>query len=651
MKEKTDNRKKFITTLTREDIQHGNHNENTRQLVVKAGMLSMIYENGNLRHISVNSIEIVRMIYSAVRDSKWITVPPEIYDEKINIHSDSFNIKYKARYRMDEIDFLAEYTLTGNSDNSLSFAFEGEALADFDKNRLGFCLLHPIEGYMGEKCTIIHSNGEAEDSSFPFYIAPHQPFLDIKSMQWNRNGISCSVDFGGDIFETEDQRNWTDASYKTYCTPLHLKRPARIIKGQKIFQSINLTIASENIVSEPSSEKISVFVDRSAQILFPAVGTVRSTRKTPLSAAEAESIRAIGFDHLRIELLLFTDNWKTVAEISLNEAGLLDCKAELALFLDDDYKSQIEQFVSWAADVKPDPAVVILYFKTAIATPDYLTDYAGPLLRSVFPGVMIGSGTNANFAQLNRSRPQSDQADYICYAVHPQEHASDNLTLVENLGGLKYTVESAGEFAGDRKIWVSPVNIQRRFNGNVSGYELPPANDKFPPQADSRLMSLFGGCWMAGSLKYLLEEGVAGITLLETVGERGILQGDFDSQWPDEFKGVKGSVFPVYHVLKFLLQCKEGYVLGSSSSHPLKVVSLVMSVEEKIKMILVNFTSEVQKADIHGWNGNYTFKSLCEATYSEAIGNESWLETTEPVPLFDSEPLILEPFSVNFIEG
>lgn len=26
-------------------------------------------------------------------------------------------------------------------------------------------------------------------------------------------------EFEGDVFEMEDQRNWTDASYKTYCTP------------------------------------------------------------------------------------------------------------------------------------------------------------------------------------------------------------------------------------------------------------------------------------------------------------------------------------------------------------------------------------------------------------------------------------------------
>jgi len=34
-----------------------------------------------------------------------------------------------------------------------------------------------------------------------------------------------TISFEGDVFETEDQRNWTDASFKTYCPPLRLPYP------------------------------------------------------------------------------------------------------------------------------------------------------------------------------------------------------------------------------------------------------------------------------------------------------------------------------------------------------------------------------------------------------------------------------------------
>jgi hypothetical protein len=37
--------------------------------------------------------------------------------------------------------------------------------------------------------------------------------------------VTCRME--GDTYETEDQRNWTDASYKTYVRPLPCPGPTR----------------------------------------------------------------------------------------------------------------------------------------------------------------------------------------------------------------------------------------------------------------------------------------------------------------------------------------------------------------------------------------------------------------------------------------
>ena len=47
----------------------------------------------------------------------------------------------------------------------------------------------------------------------------------------------------GDTFEMEDQRNWLDASYKTYVRPLALPWPYTIGQGQRFTQSVALTVA------------------------------------------------------------------------------------------------------------------------------------------------------------------------------------------------------------------------------------------------------------------------------------------------------------------------------------------------------------------------------------------------------------------------
>jgi hypothetical protein len=60
-------------------------------------------------------------------------------------------------------------------------------------------------------------------------------------MRWQAaNAISYQLDFEGDVFQTEDQRNWGDASYKTFCTPLSLPFPVQLQKGDTVWQRVTL---------------------------------------------------------------------------------------------------------------------------------------------------------------------------------------------------------------------------------------------------------------------------------------------------------------------------------------------------------------------------------------------------------------------------
>ena len=64
--------------------------------------------------------------------------------------------------------------------------------------------------------------------SFPELIDPWQPFKDMRAITHEvRPGVSAECRMEGDIFEMEDQRNWSDASYKTYVRPLALPWPYR----------------------------------------------------------------------------------------------------------------------------------------------------------------------------------------------------------------------------------------------------------------------------------------------------------------------------------------------------------------------------------------------------------------------------------------
>ncbi len=616
---------------------------------LKAGSLSMIYEGGNLRYISAGKNEIIRMIYAAVRDKDWNTIRPEISDEKVISDKDSFKISYNCSYRSGDINFATVFRIEGKSDNSLVFSLDGEALTTFEKNRIGFCILHPVERYTGIDCKIIHSDKKTEICKFPVSISPNQPFLDISAMKWEIEDIKCSLGFFGEIFETEDQRNWTDSSFKTYCTPLTIPFPAKVKKGEKIIQSVEFRIESGTTVQKNNKESISITLNSEGRIAFPKIGIGRSTRPQPLTEAEINIFRNLEFDHYRIDIHLFESGWKTNAGLALTEAKKLNYPVEFALFLDENAVQQASEFTEWLYENNASIAVICLYHKDFRYTPDKLTDAVGPVLRKKFPGIVIASGTNSNFAQLNRNRPESKCSNLVCYSIQPQEHASDNLTLVENLEAQKYTVESALNFSGEKGIWVSPVNIQRRFNANTGNFETHPKDGELPQQVDSRLMSLFGAYWAAGSLKYLCESDAEGVTYFETAGERGLLQGDYDSRWPAGFQAVKGMIFPIFHVFRFILKYKSFKVVRSISSHPLMVELLTLTDGKEYKLIVTNLTHESHDV-ILPVHGKYKTKQLNSDSFAKASSDMNWIETSFKITTYDGGRFLLPPFSTTFIE-
>jgi hypothetical protein len=159
----------------------------------------------------------------------------------------------KTIYKTADIDFSFQVSITGK-DNLIDFEIEGEALSGFRTNRVGFCVLHPIGECTGKECEVTGPDGEKQSFSFPQLVSPHQPMKNIAEMRWKVDqNIEARLSFEGDIFEMEDQRNWTDDSFKTYCRPLELPFPFVLKKGDKIHQRISLEVSGE-LGAEPPTQ-------------------------------------------------------------------------------------------------------------------------------------------------------------------------------------------------------------------------------------------------------------------------------------------------------------------------------------------------------------------------------------------------------------
>ena len=136
---------------------------------------------------------------------------------------------------------------SGSVDGKLTFHVVAHPKTSFLTARCGFAVLHPLDGVTGRPATIEHVDGAIEQGIFPELIAPWQPFTEIRSITHEvAPGVVACCRMEGDIFEMEDQRNWSDASYKTYVRPITLPWPYTMEPGIPNQQSIELHIEDSN---------------------------------------------------------------------------------------------------------------------------------------------------------------------------------------------------------------------------------------------------------------------------------------------------------------------------------------------------------------------------------------------------------------------
>ena len=124
-------------------------------------------------------------------------------------------------------------------------------------------MLHPIEGVAGAACTIEHVDGTIEETRFPLLIDPVQPMTALRGIRHQfLPGLHVNCRMEGDTFEMEDQRNWTDASYKTYVRPLALPWPYLIAKGETIDQKVTLTVSGRASEIESVGSGLSITIGK-----------------------------------------------------------------------------------------------------------------------------------------------------------------------------------------------------------------------------------------------------------------------------------------------------------------------------------------------------------------------------------------------------
>lgn len=515
---------------------------------LQAGLLNVCYQNGFLRYVRVGEHEVLRMIYFALRDHHWNTLALHIQNEFIEQDEHSFRITYECFHERNGQEIMRwECQIMGTAESEITFEVNGKALQSFLKNRVGICVLHPLKECMGKPCEITHVNNSIEKSTFPEWISPHQPFLDIQAMRWQLpNSQTTTLTFEGEVFEMEDQRNWTDASFKTYSTPLTLPFPVEMQIGNKVWHKATLSIeqASENQAINPKTSSLGVTSNAHST---PALGTMQSSVGRALTESEVALLSELSLSYYQTTVRLHHSDWQVLFTNAVEDSKRLGWPLDITLEFDENPETQLIAFVKVCQTLNVNVGWLMPVWAKSFRTDQALIESVVLMLRDYFPETKIGGGTELFFADLNRNRFPTQSLDFVSFTINPQIHAFDDLSLMENLEGQAHTICSAKHYFDDLPVRVI-VSLRPRFS--PSTMHEPTPTDRLPLAVDVRQRLPFCADWTQTSLQNLSEVGVSAITYYETVGWKGLMMGECESPQPALFPAQSGEIFPVFEVFK-----------------------------------------------------------------------------------------------------
>ena len=612
-------------------IYYGKDKRLAENIEIKAGPLNLIYEAGDLRYIKFNEIEIVRRVYVAVRDHNWDTITSTISNVEINTEKNSFEINYNVENIQDDINFIWKANIVGKSDGSICFKMDGEALSTFWRNRIGFCILLPMD-CAETKTQINHVDGTIEDSIFPKYIAPQliidgrpspvEPFSNMRGLTLNMSpDLQVELNFDGDDFEMEDQRNWTDASFKIYSTPLKYPSPVEIKTGTKISQIFSLNLKKQSPISKSSKgeSEIHFTIEKNKLVSLPKIGLDEPSHDYQLDQQEIKRLRALNLSHLRINLYLSDPKYNAKMRKLCRDVNKLNLKLEIALFLSKNAEDELIELIKLLEEINPPIESWLIFHEEEISTSEKWILLSKKYLNKYDNNIKIGSGTNVFFTDLNRSVTSTEVMDFVSYSINPQVHAFDNLSLIESLEAQGETIKSAKKLSKNKPIVVSPITFKMRFNPNANTHNKELKNNQIPSQVDVRQMSLFGAGWTLGSLKYLCESKPQSLTYYETTGWRGVMESMHGSNVSNKFYSLKGSVFPLYHVFADVGEFSNGKIISTTSSNPLKITGLALYKKNKIRIIIANLNYDTQNIIINNLGSSVFLRYLDENNFDQAV--------------------------------
>ena len=625
--------------------------------VLTAGPLTVTLEGGQLRWIRIGETEVIRAISFLIRDRNWSTAVPEISDLKIEQNDTGFKATFVARCLTIDGTFTWRGDFTGMPDGTLYCTAAGIPQEDFLTGRTGFVILHPLSGFVGRPITIEHTNGKVLNSKIPNEIVPDQPYLLVRSMTHEPvPGLKVNIRMEGDSWETEDHRNWTDASFKTYCRPLSLPYPYKIAKGVEVRHTAALTFVGK-LPSDPARVRGTVTVKiGTASGKMPRIGVSVLPEDALAAVRVAPIVRAAGVQHINVRIDLRTRGWQKPLERYAQLAKATRAEIVLEIVIPGEGKPVNEVGAAAkavrAAKLKPSavlitPAADLKSYPPGTPFPDTVPSWEdiASAARKHFSTSRIGGGMLSNFTELNRKRPPKKLFDFIGHATSGLVHAADDRSVMETLESISYIVRSTKAIIGRTPYRIGPSHIGNSFNPYGSAVTPNPTGGRVTmARVDPRHRGLFGAAWHLGYLSQVVNYGAEAATVASPVGEFGIAYSRLPhpQPWFDAHKGVK--VYPVFHVVRGIAAAAGAKHVEAVSSDAERVRTVAWKKGKMTHLWLANILDEPVEVKLRGLSkGKTALVIIDEDSFESAVSDPFFGDVSQP---FNGATIMLKPFAV-----
>jgi hypothetical protein len=527
--------------------------------------------------------EILRRMFVTVRDRNWQEIASTHWDSVIDEPHRSATLM--ARHTSDLVDFEWQGRLYASDDlRELRFAFEGKALRDIDVCRLGLIVLHPVDSLVGARLIAKGPQG-IQHLTVPAHIHPQpiinaipgamtEPFVEL-IIEHDDVGV-LELCFEGEVFELEDQRNWGDASFKTYCTPLRLGFPRAVKAGTLIAHSVDVRFrpASAQVVRRspgksgasrvgPSSAHwFTAAQDRSDTLpgRFPAIGCEWRTASAHAAPSEdPPEWQHIYFDVTEPEaagalraLLLSTSSAKI--EIGIEAEGQNKQSADLRALLRK-HRDRIARLLIYGSG-------------TTLPTAEAVNGWLQRLDVSATAQIPLLAATRGYYVEFNRGATLDAPVSGIAFPLTATVHADDAATITDNVATIRDMADTARHLTPRSQLAVAPLALH------------------YPPSAKTRnFQRQLLAPWLAATLIHAAAARINSITLATEVVD-GIVSSE------------RGHAAPF---LTGLIECAglEGWPLEASRSSGLHGLALGGR-QAPARLLIVNLATDPRLLSLAG---------------------------------------------------